>query len=35
MAVVDPREEGEVGFVQVFWDLQRGADYLTYLRSKA
>jgi hypothetical protein len=34
VAVVDPAEYGTESFIQVFWNLQRGADYLTMLRER-
>jgi hypothetical protein len=33
LVVIDPFASG-AGRVAVFWDLQRGCDYLTYLRSQ-
>jgi Calcineurin-like phosphoesterase len=35
LCVINPMAENEASFVQCFADLKLGADYLTYLRSKA
>lgn len=35
MAVVRPDRFGEVDFVQIFWNIEAGADYLTWLRGEA
>lgn len=34
VTVIDPDATNPVDLVQVFWDAQRGADYLTFLRSR-
>ena len=33
VCVINPDSENEAGLVQVFWDVEAGADYLNFLRS--